>query len=469
MNEKIRNHIEMLFFNAPRTRRAFELKEELLSNSEERYQDLIANGVSPEDAFQNVVNSIGNVSELFLGLEDFAFENTRIPYEKPKTMYPIKIVIIVLTILLSITMLSFAVISVFNYNTKSMSPSSIFKETTLVNTQTIALNDINSLSVEYHSDDVLFYYGDTDELVLKEYMNFTPSNDQLAKLNQNGDHVTIKGAKKNFNINFSFGNNHNSRAEIYLPSSYSGDLKVTNSSGDIDADLSLNLTTLNAESSSGDIIFSNVSADVVNLTSSSGSIRSNSIEAHSNFAASSTSGDMKLKEVYSENIIVSTSSGSIGIQKAEGNRQISSNSGDIKISDGTGDSIVSSSSGSITLMNVSGQFDIEANSGDIKMEAYSGGGSIKTSSGKITLDYMEDTLSNVNDLKLSSSSGDVNLNLPSLLEFNFTADTSSGDILTFFDKQLSFNKKGNHATGAIGDNPSMDIQVNTTSGTIKVK
>lgn len=75
MNEKMQNHIELLFENAPQTRKAFELKEELLANSEERYQDLIISGISPDNAFKNVINSIGNVSELFQGLEEINTED----------------------------------------------------------------------------------------------------------------------------------------------------------------------------------------------------------------------------------------------------------------------------------------------------------------------------------------------------------------------------------------------------------
>lgn len=70
MNERIRNHINQLFEDAPKTRKAFELKEELLANSEERYQDLVTNGIEPEDAIRNVINSIGSVEELFQGLEE---------------------------------------------------------------------------------------------------------------------------------------------------------------------------------------------------------------------------------------------------------------------------------------------------------------------------------------------------------------------------------------------------------------
>jgi hypothetical protein len=72
MNERIKNHIELLFETAPKTRKAIELKEELLANSEERYQDLIADGVNPEDAIKNVINSLGNIGELFQGLEDIS-------------------------------------------------------------------------------------------------------------------------------------------------------------------------------------------------------------------------------------------------------------------------------------------------------------------------------------------------------------------------------------------------------------
>jgi hypothetical protein len=69
MKESLRSHIELLFENAPKTRRAFELKEELFTNSVERYDDLVNNGNTPEDSYKNVVNSIGNVEELFKGLE----------------------------------------------------------------------------------------------------------------------------------------------------------------------------------------------------------------------------------------------------------------------------------------------------------------------------------------------------------------------------------------------------------------
>lgn len=88
MEEKMRAHIEKLFEDAPKTRKAFELKEELLANSQERYQDLVANGVKTEDAFKNVISSIGDVSELFRDLEERTPED-RMEFEARTKKYAV--------------------------------------------------------------------------------------------------------------------------------------------------------------------------------------------------------------------------------------------------------------------------------------------------------------------------------------------------------------------------------------------
>lgn len=70
MNEKIRKHIDTLFADAPKTRKALDLKEELTQNTIEKYEDLVSEGYAPEDAFQSVIGSIGDVTELFPDLEE---------------------------------------------------------------------------------------------------------------------------------------------------------------------------------------------------------------------------------------------------------------------------------------------------------------------------------------------------------------------------------------------------------------
>ena len=66
--KKVREYIEYLFQNAPKTRAAVDLREEIISNAEEKMADLLAQGYKEEDAFAIVVHSIGNVEELFAEL-----------------------------------------------------------------------------------------------------------------------------------------------------------------------------------------------------------------------------------------------------------------------------------------------------------------------------------------------------------------------------------------------------------------
>jgi len=69
MNNKIRNKLELLFEEAPKTKKAVELKEELIVNLTEKYDDLVVLGKSPEDAYNSVIASIGDVDELIRGLK----------------------------------------------------------------------------------------------------------------------------------------------------------------------------------------------------------------------------------------------------------------------------------------------------------------------------------------------------------------------------------------------------------------
>ncbi len=112
MNERMRAHIDMLFEDAPKTRKALELKEELLANSEERYQDLTTSGISPEDAFKNVINSIGNVSELFSGLREFDTTDQRMYEERVRKNALIKSISIGIYIFSIALFISFGLLNV---------------------------------------------------------------------------------------------------------------------------------------------------------------------------------------------------------------------------------------------------------------------------------------------------------------------------------------------------------------------
>lgn len=73
---QLQQHIAELFAaefggpDVPRSRAAFELEEEVLSNSLERYDDLTADGMEPVAAYNSVVGNIGDIHELTAALPE---------------------------------------------------------------------------------------------------------------------------------------------------------------------------------------------------------------------------------------------------------------------------------------------------------------------------------------------------------------------------------------------------------------
>ena len=63
MNEKIRVYVNNLFEGAPNTKKANDLKDEIISNANDKYNDLISEGKSEQEAYEKVTADIGNVDE----------------------------------------------------------------------------------------------------------------------------------------------------------------------------------------------------------------------------------------------------------------------------------------------------------------------------------------------------------------------------------------------------------------------
>jgi DUF4097 and DUF4098 domain-containing protein YvlB len=327
----------------------------------------------------------------------------------------------------------------------------------LVNTQTVTMEGIDSVDITYYYDDVTFYASENDEMIIKEYKSFTPKKDELAKISKSGSNISIQGDKGDY----SWFSNKNGRVDVYLPTKYAGNMKVSTTSGYIGSDLVLKFSDFNASSTSGDITLKDIYANNIDVSASSGYI---SIQkADGKRKISTTSGDI---EVYggSGDSDFSASSGYITIENASGVMEVETTSGDIEIKNANGNKKIESSSGYISLVNSSGNIKASASSGDVTISDSNGAADISTTSGYIELELTEVT----DDINLKASSGDVDVKLPKAFGFHFEANASSGDIDTSFDDKLSYNKEGNSASGDIGVNPDKQVQINTTSGNISV-
>lgn len=70
MNERIRKYVDDLFQDAPHSKKAYDLKEEVCSNLIDKYTDLTAGGMPENEAYNTVIAGIGDVEDLFADLKD---------------------------------------------------------------------------------------------------------------------------------------------------------------------------------------------------------------------------------------------------------------------------------------------------------------------------------------------------------------------------------------------------------------
>ena len=86
MNDKLRKHIDGLFSETIPTKKAVELKEEMIQNLEDRYKELISEGKTEEAAYNIAIAGIGDVSGLLeeLGKSENATAWMAVEHEKAR-------------------------------------------------------------------------------------------------------------------------------------------------------------------------------------------------------------------------------------------------------------------------------------------------------------------------------------------------------------------------------------------------
>ncbi len=295
-----------------------------------------------------------------------------------------------------------------------------------------------------NSNSVYFYENEGQNIIVREFLNFDPEEDQLSTVERKGSELLIKGKRRNSFSFISFGNHHDGYIEVYLPVNFSSGLSVATVSGDIRADCDfLGWHDFYVSTTSGDINFPKVDADNIKLTS--------------------TSGDIKLGQTTGKSVKASTTSGDIILEQIDGAAVISSTSGDVHVLGGEGERNVSTVSGEIRLDEINGGFDLSTTSGDISVAEGRSYGRANTVSGDVRIIFNELT----GNLDIGTTSGEVALRFPSEVSLNLHFSSASGEASTFFDDVLSFNKRGTHADGSYGGGDN-EITVSTVSGGLRI-
>lgn len=353
---------------------------------------------------------------------------------------------------------------VINSGGLSISSSYTIADMELVNTSNLSMEGVDTLSLDYSSDDIFFYESDTQELILKEYMNITPEENELTQIKQSGSKLRLRGGDR-IRQNWMF-NHYIGYVEVYLPANYHGNISSSTTSGNIETDLVLDLSDFAASCSSGDIRFNEVYAPKISAATTSGNIEFNKAEGNRSF--SSSSGDIRIQGGNGDTKASSTS-GNITINENIGELNAEASSGNITIEAAIGSKEIETTSGEIRLSDCNGYMKASASSGDIIVSDLGAAGTFESTSGNIRVSFTDELVNSKEDIEAEASSGNVALKLPSGLNFELVAKTSSGDIDTTFDDSLSFQKDGDYASGIIGGSADFHLEIATTSGNITVE
>lgn len=337
----------------------------------------------------------------------------------------------------------------------------------LVLEEEVPLDEIDSIFISYsmNSNDIYLYEGEGNTLTIKEYSEAALNENELSTVSVNGSRLEIRGKRRSRIISsgfFHFGYN-GGYTEVWLPASYKGQLALTTSSGDITSEMDLVLEKdLKAAATSGGITMPDVTAGNISLECTSGDITVKQLTGETNIGCSS--GYVNA-ETITGNAQITTTSGDITVQRIDGDAKVKSSSGCTRIMEGSGERSISASSGNITIDGADGLWQVHTTSGNIWIKGKNNNGAIETTSGDISLEVAE--LNGI--LDIHATSGHVNMKLLQDSSFAFSADTTSGNIDTFFDDDLNFSRRENSAQGTHGQNPQANsIQIGTTSGDIRI-
>ena len=317
-------------------------------------------------------------------------------------------------------------------------------EPELVNRQSWDASSLDDISVIYKSESITLLPSSGDEVVLEEYMSRSDER-MLARVNQNGSTLNIESGERPITI-LSFWR---AKIKVYVPSKWLGDLELGTSSGSVRSEDSFAFKSFRATSKSGSVRMKGIETDGdITMTASSGSVSSEHLNAGGRVELSSTSGSVKPGRVTAQEITGKSSSGSVRFESAGAQRVTAS-----------------SSSGGVSFDRLDGEFDLHSSSGSVRVEAGNAYGRAESSSGggNVTIDKL------VGNITLSAKSGSSKLYLPSDSSFNFEGRVNSGSIRTPNNDGLAFNQSGKRATGSFGSDPQYNVDMESSSGSVNVE
>src|SRR5262249_17125642 len=129
---------------------------------------------------------------------------------------------------------------------------------------------------------------------------------------------------------------------------------------------------------------------------------------------------------------------------------ISSTSGDVEVTQVSGDLRARSTSGKVTVKGVTGTVNASSTSGSVYVGEINGTVSGRSTSGNVEVDILQ--LSGAGDMEFASTSGNVRVKLPANLDADVRMSTTSGSLKSDFPITIEESERGHsrRAAGRVG-------------------
>lgn len=287
------------------------------------------------------------------------------------------------------------------------------EEMKLVNTESISIDSVANISLDYDADDLLIQNSKSKKIVLKEYMS-RDKRKYYSQISQNNHGVAIKEGKR------PIGSSFKSKMVLSVPKDYSGELEIHSTSGKVATTLSNKaLASVSLDTTSGKISSNDLAANTITLTSTSGVIFSSNLIAKNKIKIKSTSGPINVQDVDAKEMKLQTTSADTKLKKIKGQVNYETKSGELTLSDFSGNGeFTASGEGSMTLKIKKLTDDLSAFSKNgtvilILPDSKKAQLSLKTKEGKIKNqrdDLTEETKSSVPRINVETRNGDINVN-----------------------------------------------------------
>jgi len=306
----------------------------------------------------------------------------------------------------------------------------------LVNTQSFAIDDLNELDINYRDAAIKLGPANADQIVVNEYMSRDNSRYYL-RAGRHGNLLAIKQGDRPRLWPL------HARAEIFLPAALAG--KVTVHAGN------------------GSLEISDLRADLaVDAHATNGSVRA--FDDHlTQLKMRSTNGSIRLDQVTATHTDLTSKNGSVTVKESTGAVRVESSNGSVRFLDHTGNVDVRSQNGAVKFDGFTGQAHAATANGAIRGKNINGGGTFHTGNGSVNLQLLALT----SDVTVESGAGSAAVQMPLLTDYQFDLKNWNASVKVPQEAQLSLNDS-HHKIGTVGDNAERQVNVEASTGSIRL-